>query len=985
MCIGSGVEEICEDFDVTIFASDTASDIPHIRTVPTQGLVWDIETNYDGSTKSWDMSSAGMLKVGWIWSASGDLSINGTMLEMSGQNGQLHLDLPFDAPPMRHFFNQTESNSVNADLSISLHVLQVFRAAAEVVSPDDGSVLNVSERTKLILRLENPGNGEDTFQLSGSTLAGNLSQAPNATFEITNPTRTLGPGGISMVPVWVTLPDDIPARETFQLVFDWDSIGNSNVGVQTNITVEVRPDHRWDIIVQEGLSHQVTPGQVLDLTIDLTNTGNSDDLLTLSPQFDITRQGNDNSSWSAEQINSSRLEIMENETVMFELNIPTNTWAGTIANLTLATSSEGYVIEYDVMIQIEVLQVAGWKIDLSDTSLEISPEGGEIQLTVEQIGNAPAEPYFVKAGDGWNVSLPTSGPTVEPGNTGSFNITVYPPDDSIAGEVGVVSIQISNGDGSGKVVEQVPVRIGSVPGIIVDSKGSWKVREGVSSWPTAWIENTGNDVAIMELNLNNLPSGWTLSGDEVIVVAPSEIKGVPLQITPASSWNGVNIQLEIELIHPILGTITHSITVNESDTVLVSSPVHTGRTGEKVTITTNSETNGILSSLVPLPDSRSNTTHNGMPLHLVGIPAPVHSADCENAFGNLDLLGIESISKTWTSCTLSANLDHDLVANAWLKTSRGEILDSRTIRLSANESNTVNLSTSNWDPEPGIVSVEILIIDSNGLQLYSETTTHVARQSGWNVRVSSLVVNDNFVEVGIDRSGYQMMEGSVCQLKIEVTDGDWEKNIAIDVFGSVYAPGVSIDRPSEIGDGAEVSATISCLAPWDVDDNPDDDSMTVYASNLPVVTYGSSDVYWTIGIALIMLLVAFFAGVLNFQRNETEQVENKSPDSKQQPKPVVENKDEVQLVQDQISNDDMSLDDMSFDEPAEGVEPTAVQNMDQENDLVVEPKEEVIDIDDSTASGRLSALRKEMATDSGEKDNSRDDLSKRLDSFLKDR
>ena len=986
LCIGSGIEEICEDFDVTILASDTASDIPHIRTVPTQGLVWDIETNYDGSTKTWDMSSAGMLKVGWNWSSSGDLSINGTMLEMTGQNGQLHLDLPFDAPPMRHFFNQSESNSANADLSISLHVLQVFRAAAEVVSPDDGSVLNVSERTKLILRLENPGNGEDTFQLTGSTLAGNLSQAPNATFEITNPTRTLGPGGISMVPVWVTLPDNIPARETFQLVFDWDSMGDPNVGFQTNITVEVRPDHRWDITVQEGISHQVIPGQNLNLTIDLTNIGNSEDLLTLSPQFEVIRQGSDYSTWSAEQINSSRLGVMDNETILFEVNIPTDAWAGTIANLTLATSSEGYNIDYYVMIQIEVTQVAGWKIDLSETSLEISPEGGEIQLTVEQIGNSPAKPYFLKAGDGWNVSLPTSGPTVEPGSSGSFNITVYPPDDSIAGEVGVVSIQISNGDGSGKVVEQVPIRIGSVPGIVVDSKGSWKVREGVSSWPTAWIENTGNDVAIMELNLNNLPIGWTVSGDEVVVVAPSEIKGVPLQITPANSWNGVNIQLEIELIHPILGTIAHSITVNESDTVLVSSPVHTGRSGEKVTVTTNSETNGILSSLVPLPESRSNTTHNGMQLHLVGIPAPVHSADCDNIFGNLDLLGIESISKTWTSCSVTANLEHDLVANAWLKTSRGEILDSRTIRLSANESSTVNLSTSNWDPEPGLVSVEILIIDSNGLQLYSETTTHVARQSGWNVRVSSLVVNDNFVEVGIDRSGYQMMEGSVCQLKVEVIDGDWEKNIAIDVFGSVYAPGVSIERPGEIGDGAEVSATISCLAPWDVDDNPDDDSMTVYASNLPVVTYGSSDVYWTIGIALLMLLVAFFAGVLNFQRNEPEPVEKKLPDSTQQPKAAVEKKEEVQLVRDEISIDDMSLDDLSFEQELEDTATqNTVQQSDQPNELVVEPEEEVIDIDDSTASGRLSALRKEMATDSGQKDNSRDELSKRLDSFLKDR
>ena len=216
LCIGSGADEICEDFDVTIFASNTASDVPHIRTIPATGLTWDFEANYAGSTLKWDMSSAGMLKVGWNWSASGDLAINGTMLEMSGQNGQLHLDLPFDAPPMRHFFSQSEDTQNNTDLAISLHVLQVYRADAYVVTPNDGAVFNVSERTKLILRLENPGNGEDTFILSGFATAGNLSEAPNVTFEITNPSRTIGPGGISMVPVWVTIPDDVPARETYQ-------------------------------------------------------------------------------------------------------------------------------------------------------------------------------------------------------------------------------------------------------------------------------------------------------------------------------------------------------------------------------------------------------------------------------------------------------------------------------------------------------------------------------------------------------------------------------------------------------------------------------------------------------------------------------------------------------------------------------------------------------------------------------------------------
>ena len=139
LCIGSGSEEICENFFVTIFASDVASNIPHIRTEPSTGLSWELESNYAGSTLQWDMSAAGMLKAGWNWSTSGDLSINGTMLEMTGQNGQLNLDLPEDAPPMRHFFNQSEESQSNTDLSISLHVLQVYRAVAEVVTPSDGA------------------------------------------------------------------------------------------------------------------------------------------------------------------------------------------------------------------------------------------------------------------------------------------------------------------------------------------------------------------------------------------------------------------------------------------------------------------------------------------------------------------------------------------------------------------------------------------------------------------------------------------------------------------------------------------------------------------------------------------------------------------------------------------------------------------------------------------------------------------------------
>ena len=494
------------------------------------------------------------------------------------------------------------------------------------------------------------------------------------------------------------------------------------------------------------------------------------------------------------------------------------------------------------------------------------------------------------------------------------------------------------------------------------------VRQDVSSWPTSWIENTGNDVAIMQLSVPNLPSGWVLVSEDVVVVAPGEIKGMPLQLQPASDWNENNFQLDIHLEHPTLGTLVHAITVTQSDTVLTSSPVHTGRSGEKVSITTDSSSDGVETSLVPLPEIRSNTTHNGMTLHLVGIPAPIHEADCENAFGSLTSLGIEDVSTLWTSCLLTANSEHPLVANAWLRTSDGEMLDSRTIRLSPGDNMTVNLSALSWDPEPGLLSVEVLIVDSNGLSLYSSTSEHIARQSGWNLKISNFDIDEDYINVGIDREGYEIMEGSICQVDIVKTDGKWQKSVAVDIYGSKYAPSIQIDRPDKIDDDAEVTATISCLAPWDVDDDSTDNSMKVYADNLPLVTYESSDLYWTGGIALILIVLAYFGGVLNLKRPEDKVVKKEEPVIRKE------------VVEETKPDEEIVIDDMSL-----GEEPFEEEPPEEEEEVEIEPEEEVIDIDDSSASGRLSALRREIKTDLDPVSEPEDDISSRLDAFLKDR
>jgi hypothetical protein len=50
-----------------------------------------------------------------------------------------------------------------------------------------------------------------------------------------------------------------------------------------------------------------------------------------------------------------------------------------------------------------------------------------------------------------------------------------------------------------------------------------------------------------------------------------------------------------------------------------------------------------------------------------------------------------------------------------------------------------------------------------------------------------------------------------------------------------------------------------------------------------------------------------------------------------------------------------------------------------------EKKPQIIDIDEGSASGKLSALRMEMETDDKNPSKKVDNISSRLDSFLKDR
>ena len=998
MCIGYDDDEICEIQKVIMHSNSVASSDAHIRTIPATGLSWYI-TGELGShgVVSWDISNSDMREEDWVWSAEGSLSLEGDFLNLSGSGyeyGWLNLSLPEDASPRRHFFNTSATGLSNYELNLSLHVLQVFRSSATVASPINPATFNVSESTKLILKLENPGNGEDTFTLTGHTTAGNLSLPPAVEFTIPSPTKTLGAGEVTLMPIWVSLSEDIPAREQFELVLTWTSLSDTTVDSEARITVQARPDHRWNMSVEQGLSHSVIPGQNLQLNLSLINRGNALDSLLITPHIVVDAEGGDISQWNLAGASTSILAVDEQDVIALELIVPENTWAGTIVNITLVASADGVILDNPLTVELVVDVVSGWKVNLSDSNLEVPPQGGNVTLTITQEGNTPSAPWFSKAGEGWNVSLPDNAESVIPGESTQIIVFTTPPENSIAGQIGVIRLRISDGDGSGLVVEEVPIRVGSAPGIILGSRGDWLLSTQ-GGLPTAWIENTGNDVAVVSIDLESIPSGWNLSGKSSMVLAPSTIQGIPLDLQPSEDWDGTPISLTITVTHPQLGIIELVIQAISSDIAFSTTPVLYGPTGQIQDIRFYSDsqlpkadttglnvefTNNI--AQVTLSSGRTNGSIDFastiLEVHTIGKNPPEHSAECSEQKMNLTTLGINPFSGIWTSCILTASDDSPMVASLILRSSTGEVLNSRVVDLYKGTNSTVNLTITQWDPEPGIVTVIYEIIDSSGLILESGSSSMISRQSGWNVGVETIDVDGDSITVGIKRQGHSMLGSATCRLLISESESGWSNSVFVDISSGAYAPILSIDRPQVIETGSLVNAEVSCESPWDLDDDPNDDAGSAIAGAIPIVEFGSGDVLWTISVATILIGIAWLGGIIGTRREtpiekQSVPAKSKKPVEKIEKKPI----------------DDSEIDDMSLDDIDDLLE--EMPDIEIEEDIEEIVVEEIVEhkqiIKDSSASGKLGALRREIATDDDDntEEIKEEDLTSRMDRFFSER
>lgn len=1010
MCMGSGEDALCESMPFTFTAQAFVVLPAHRRSLPNATLTWTLEGTLPSTGMvQWNTVEMGMALSTWQWSTTGDWSMNGSYIEHQGVpgslvSGEMVLELPPNAVPNRHTFTGVDVSEDDAVLNFSLHVLQIYRAHLELIEPQPLEVgqplsLNVTEQHSFLLFVSNPGNGQDTFTLSATASSTGSENPPLVDFTFYDPVKTMGALSTGIGTVDVVLSEDMPAQSPFEITFTWRSAGNTSVLSQVNIMVQAAPSHEWSVSPANGSALYGAPGDHIEAILNLTNLGNAQDSLLLDPSWLVQTDDGDLSLWSISAVQSPMLDINASTTVNVSIMVPNDAWAGALLTLKLAHVTNGYVLG-ESELTVEVLPVSGWRLNLTGADLEVDPSGELLVFELVHTGNAHETPYFAKADAGWNITLPDFGEEVEPYGTGILEVFVQPPSDALAGEVGVLRIRITGNDTSGLVIEEIPVRVGAEPNMSVDHRGQWAVNEK-GGFPAAWIENSGNDIALLSIDIDGLPEGWTTQQGVSMVLAPGEISGLPIELHPASDWNQQRFLVTINVHHPLLNTVSHDIEVAYSQISFATSPVYDDFAGSQQSVrlhssgtgsivlqseafawegTSVSSSDGVLAFLQPTNTGSVNIAFeqdaiNGtLTAYVFSRSYPDASAQCQWFDDVWSNLGRETTSGDIATCTLVAGGDEDLRAIATMVTNRGERvnLDEELWQVPAGTEVSFNLSVVDWDPAPGVFLIEITFHDQFGRELEQLKDSVVAREQGWNIGVNTLST-DGIITVGIQRTGYSVLEHAVCELLIEA-DGGWSSRSIVDIAGADFAPVVSVANPGTIKNDEEITATVSCTVPFDVDDNPEDDTKRAYYEAESLLTVTSSDVGLIIGISLAIVTIAWFAGAIRpkqtTQRNRTTSKEEKPVQERPSNTPegptsvpTVNEEDDLHVVVDPI--------DEVNEERAE-MEEAEDEHQKEDNTLdlveVIEVSQEEVASDDTrSASGRLASLREEIGEGDGAK------------------
>ena len=899
MCVGSGEEEACQTLSLTFEASGVVNE-GHQRSVPASGLQWGIRADMPSATSqlSWSLSDAGMTVQGWSWSASGDLSIVGDSIIMSGvpgslATGTLTLDLPDDAPPAFHSFSDASDQSADHVIRLSLEVLQIHRASLLVTSPtEQPHLVEVGEEALVMVRLENPGNGQDTYRLTHEVvLDENITEDPGVSVSFSNGMVSLGAGSLTNIPVTVVLPVTTPAGTPISIRMHMTSMGDQSVSDSDVVALEARQDHRWNLTASvagseaDGRTFSVAPGGGLVLDVNATNVGNLIDGLELKVTYSVALIGEDGSlSWNSSGDSVAGIGVNQSVQMTVQASVPEDAWNGSMMSVSVTAETQGEVMD-SFNFSVEVTHVSGWGVIADQANLEIEPDGSSINLTVVQLGNSPTEawPTVWVNGSDWEVDFPVSTAVISPGETAPMILNITPSDTAQHGRAVELHVRLREADGSGLTEITLPLSLAVFHNFSLTGEGDWVISAD-GGHPVAELHNLGNAPSTISLDVDllSLPVGWTISGQTEVVLSVGEIKGIPLEVIPSEDWDG-SVQTIRILAEDSAGNQRNvSLDTEQLGYSWASSPVIVAVTGDYAIIKIHGT--DASSSVVDWASGLLEWHESG------GWALPAISS-------GPGWLNVDGSNLTYTThvsqpsmraalCSIQGEVGAVIAQCSVLNGSdsfsftilliddEGAMLDSFSGAVAAGSSSEpINLSAEDWGPEPGSRTLTLRLLDDRGVEIAADTGDFPIRRTDWNIGLVGL-------ELDGEGSGQQIRvltkrgdgDGALleqynadCSLNLEV--GDYAMTHQVDLTGT-FSPTIEIDRPESADDGDEIVVTIGCAFPWDIDsDSSDDDSRLILSGG-----YAESSKYPGMGtsMAAAILVIGMSVALAWIVRNYRE-------------------------------------------------------------------------------------------------------------------
>ena len=856
MCIGSGDDEECRAIDLTFTANQVQVLPPHIRSVPADNRTWGLEIQLPSGVDEmeWDMATAGMIMPDWVWSASGALSIDGTTLRATGNSGarvtgSLILDMPYAAPPMLHTWMVHEANNSGCILSLSLQVLQIHRAVLEVTSPViQPHRMDVGTQDTLMLRLLNPGNGPDAYDISWSVIANaNFTEDPGLQIQIPSPQYALGAGELRSVPVSITLPQEMAAAVVLILRFEMQSNGDLGVNSTTDILIEARQDHRWHMElayngaeINNGDTLSADPDEQLNFALSVTNIGNLADQIDINPVISIQTSGDDDGTgWTAWGAPSDSILVNQTQNISIGVNVSSVAWKDTIATISFNGLSDDTPIA-PFVIHIQINHVPGWWVLAGGADLDIDRNGANISLIVEQRGNSPAQPFingWVDAG-GWSINVSENIPTLAPGESTNFTCEIIPPDGAISGHTVELTLRARNGDGAGMGQTTLPLRVAAWHDYTLDYEEDWAI-SSVGGLPLAMLSNLGNAPTTIDIEILGLPEGWSTTGPNQVSLGVGESSGIPISaIPPNSDQTGFGSSVTLRTTDESGTQREATLALTQSNRSWATSPVLFGTSGDKLELNFNpgfevfsvkegSDTlpeadDGGWLWTVPVMDSDGQLDVDGIILDFwarVRAP-PTRAGSC-----TINTLG----SEPQATCTIN-NGTSEIGWTAILRDETGVVIDYKSGRLLSNTQLTadskINLSALTWDPTPGEHTLKATLLNENGAMIAEVSREVIVRDVNWNLGITAVEIRENSgiqeIVISISRENKSKFADANCFIELAATGWDEGALHRIDVGGDL-APQITIERP-DLPVGTTINTELQCESPWDQDSDPSDNS-----------------------------------------------------------------------------------------------------------------------------------------------------------------